>query len=375
MLLDDYCEMFRNLNMNTKGQHKSPHKVCMLLAVIELIENGTIATNRIDLDDTLKTAFSHYFNQRRSDTDKDTPENPYFHLKSEGFWHVVYNPGIDPATVKRYSKKAISHVTLDDALFEYMQSRITNHDLREALNHNLSDLAFLYQQWLADTGHTQNTIREYCRVIEHDLSLWLQQQLGIEHAVFDIKSFRDFHALALQFKVSQQGQVADSRHHPLFSQVIESYLLFLKDLNQVDLQDDVNQIMSDPRLTTTEKKILMNTRMGQGSYRRQLIDLWQGCAVTRYPNTQLLVASHIKPWRYSTNEERLDKFNGLLLLANLDKAFDLGFISFEANGRIMISGQLQSPTTLGIHADMHCTLHREHRKYLDYHRVELFKGV
>ncbi|MEI8633015.1 hypothetical protein P4S72_25295 [Vibrio sp. PP-XX7] len=126
-------------------------------------------------------------------------------------------------------------------------------------------------------------------MIEHDLSLWLQQQLWVDRAVFEIKSFRDFHELARKFEASQQGQIADSRHHRLFSQVIESYLLFLKDLNQVDLQDDVNQIMIDPRLTTTEKKILMNTRMGQGSYCRQLIEMWNGCAVTRYPNTQLLV--------------------------------------------------------------------------------------
>ena len=51
----------------------------------------------------------------------------------------------------------------------------------------------------------------------------------------------------------------------------------------------------------------------------------------------MLLASHIKPWRDSNHQERLDKFNGLLLLANLDKAFDLGFISFDDSGKVPIS--------------------------------------
>ena len=62
----------------------------------------------------------------------------------------------------------------------------------------------------------------------------------------------------------------------------------------------------------------------------------------------MLVASHIKPWRDSNNQERLDKFNGLLLLANLDKAFDLGFISFADTGLVMISCQLEAPEVLGL---------------------------
>ena len=39
-----------------------------------------------------------------------------------------------------------------------------------------------------------------------------------------------------------------------------------------------------------------------------------------------LVASHTKPWRDSTNEERLDGENGLLLTPTIDHLFDKGFI-------------------------------------------------
>jgi putative restriction endonuclease len=48
-------------------------------------------------------------------------------------------------------------------------------------------------------------------------------------------------------------------------------------------------------------------------------------------------ASHIKPWCESTNEERLNGENGLLLTPSIDHLFDRGFISFEDNGELLIS--------------------------------------
>ena len=86
----------------------------------------------------------------------------------------------------------------------------------------------------------------------------------------------------------------------------------------------------------------------------------------------MLVASHIKPWRSSTNMERLDPNNGLLLLANLDKAFDRGFISFEDNGQIIISTQLERPQVLGISQHMRLSVREQNIKYLQYHR-ELYQ--
>ena len=138
-------------------------------------------------------------------------------------------------------------------------------------------------------------------------------------------------------------KIRDSRGKGMYSAALNHYHQFLADLSQVDVNADVRGVLSDKKLTETEKTILVNTRMGQGQFRSKLVDMWGGCAVTGYRNTQLLVASHIKPWRNSNNEERLDKFNGLLLVANLDKAFDLGFISFDDGGKVMISKYLERP--------------------------------
>lgn len=94
----------------------------------------------------------------------------------------------------------------------------------------------------------------------------------------------------------------------------------------------------------TAKESLVQSRIGQGQFRAALIEYWQCCSVTGYTQVELLKASHIKPWRYASNQERLNVFNGLLLLPNLDTCFDLGLISFDDEGKILISSQLRKTT-------------------------------
>jgi putative restriction endonuclease len=63
----------------------------------------------------------------------------------------------------------------------------------------------------------------------------------------------------------------------------------------------------------------------------------RSCRITKVENPVHLVASHCKPWRDSTNEERLNGENGLLLTPTIDHLFDRGFIGFEDSGDLIIS--------------------------------------
>ncbi len=91
----------------------------------------------------------------------------------------------------------------------------------------------------------------------------------------------------------------------------------------------------------TESKLLMNVRTAQTQYRKDVISFWHSqCAVTGVDDTDWLIASHIKPWRESTNEERVDPRNSLLLTPNFDKLFDRGIISFSPKtGNIILPEQ------------------------------------
>jgi hypothetical protein len=121
----------------------------------------------------------------------------------------------------------------------------------------------------------------------------------------------------------------------------------------------------------TTRTALIEARRGQGKYRQDLIKVWERCSVTRCAHVALLRASHIKPWRESTNSERLNLYNGLLLAPNLDEAFDRGLISFADDGGILISSCLSTETCslLGIGKELRVApVHQANRPFLAFHR-------
>lgn len=138
---------------------------------------------------------------------------------------------------------------------------------------------------------------------------------------------------------------------------------------------EINAVENDNTIKATEKESIVKSRIGQGVFRKGLIDYWHGCAISQCPLTWMLVASHIKPWREADNQERLDNYNGLLLLPNYDKLFDLGYISFNQTGKIMCSRLLDKfdRDTIGLTNDLHLVKFEEqHLKYLKYHNENCF---
>lgn len=138
---------------------------------------------------------------------------------------------------------------------------------------------------------------------------------------------------------------------------------------------EIKAVENDNTIKATEKDSIVKSRIGQGIFRKGLIDYWHGCAISQCPLTWMLIASHIKPWRDSDNQERLDDYNGLLLLPNYDKLFDLGYISFDQKGKIMYSRLLDKfdRDTIGLTNDLHLVKFEEqHLKYLKYHNENCF---
>ena len=121
----------------------------------------------------------------------------------------------------------------------------------------------------------------------------------------------------------------------------------------------------------TEKEALSKARVGQGTWRDKLLQLWNGCAVTGFSEETLLTASHIKPWAKCNDQERLDIANGFPLSPALNACFDKGLISFTDEGKILISSSLSADdlSTIGIHPELRLRrVDEKHRKYLAYHR-------
>ena len=102
-------------------------------------------------------------------------------------------------------------------------------------------------------------------------------------------------------------------------------------------ESEVELQIQQSELAATEKKALIDARIGQGRFRRDVIKLHKACPITGVANADLLIASHIKAWKSDcTNLERLDPHNGLLLAPHVDKLFDRGFISFSEGGEMLV---------------------------------------
>lgn len=103
---------------------------------------------------------------------------------------------------------------------------------------------------------------------------------------------------------------------------------------------DLDSIQNDLSIETTERIQLARARVGQGLFRRMVSLIEDRCKVTGVNDKRLLIANHIKPWRDSSNEERLNKFNGLMLSPHIDALFDQRLISFERQGSMLIHPSL-----------------------------------
>ena len=129
-------------------------------------------------------------------------------------------------------------------------------------------------------------------------------------------------------------------------------------------------------LSETERHALVKARLGQGKFRDAQVNYWGKCAVTGCQEKSLLIASHIKPWSKSSPTERSYLYNGLLLSPGLDACFDAGFVSFDNEGKILLSTQLSQEDleAMGLHSQMRLSrIEPEHRRYLTYHRDHVYR--
>ena len=163
---------------------------------------------------------------------------------------------------------------------------------------------------------------------------------------------------------------------PALHQLLRRAFQLSKALPNELLHTFERQVAALPKSTEAERLVVQ--RVGQNLFRDGLMDLWEGrCAVTGLAVPELLRASHIKPWAdCASDAERLDVYNGLLLAAHLDAAFDRGFITVQDDGAVTVSAALdaQARSLLGLEHPLRVhALADEHRDYLPWHRERVFR--
>lgn len=138
------------------------------------------------------------------------------------------------------------------------------------------------------------------------------------------------------------------------------------------LEDEIEQQLSmRTDLNVYHVAQLVKARRGQGIFRSNVSLLEKRCRVTGLEFTQHLIASHIKPWAVAEGDEKIDGANGLLLSPHVDHLFDRGFISFQDNGQLILSRDLQYRVLKAWHINEDANVgdfSRQQSAYLEYHR-------
>lgn len=136
-------------------------------------------------------------------------------------------------------------------------------------------------------------------------------------------------------------------------------------------------IESDDHIQETERTALVQARKGQGRFKSNVSKIETKCRITHVDRMEHLRASHLKPWRDSSNQERLDGENGFLLTPTIDHLFDRGFISFEDSGVLLLSPVAHKPTLekMGVQTTKPLNVGsftNGQKQYLDFHRGNIF---
>jgi len=134
---------------------------------------------------------------------------------------------------------------------------------------------------------------------------------------------------------------------------------------------EVDEIIMRTDIGPTQKTQIINSRRGQGVFKAQVRQIERVCRVTKVANPRHLIASHIKPWKKSNDAEKISGYNGLLLAPHIDHLFDKGFISFEGNGNLILSSQLDNSVLDKWCIDKNINVgsfRNEQQQFLEYHR-------
>lgn len=143
------------------------------------------------------------------------------------------------------------------------------------------------------------------------------------------------------------------------------------------LLTEEKSVQQDPNLTIEEKLQTVKARIGQGKYRKKLLEECPFCPITLVSDDRLLIASHIKPWSVSNQYEKVDPKNGFMFTPTIDYLFDQGFITFEQDKKILVSPWLSNSTINRLSLKPMSVVPLlpidGRHDYLAYHRENIFK--
>ena len=196
----------------------------------------------------------------------------------------------------------------------------------------------MFDIWLKKTSKlSDSSVYKYTHAV-NTISREMMERKVIAKPLKDMELFEIDLAISLIFcdvyfiAKNEVGNKMYSNALKWFRSYVESNIFDI-----VAAKIEEKKIRENVNISTTERESIVKARIGQGKFREQLLAKYGSCIISGIDISKALVASHIKPWAVSTNEERISVNNGLLLSATYDRLFDSGLITFANEGKLIIS--------------------------------------
>jgi putative restriction endonuclease len=145
MMLEDYIHKLSSLRTDSGRNrypaytlHRAPHKPFLLLSIMDLISQGSITQNFIEPSFELLDTFNTYWSSIMPRGSRTSMAYPFPRLKTDGFWHLIPNPGYENQININFSsmtklREVCAGARMDDELFQLMCNLETREQLRAVL--------------------------------------------------------------------------------------------------------------------------------------------------------------------------------------------------------------------------------------------------
>ncbi|MEK4760826.1 HNH endonuclease [Viridibacillus sp. FSL E2-0187] len=283
--------------------------------------------------------------------------------------NIIWSHQLDKSGQTPHSWGRMKEVESGDCIFHYVKGdivavSITKTDFRESLNP--------YKSENSVDGYTVETVYEE-----------LEKPLNIKRHFEEIQPL-----LPLKYSAFQENGDGNQGYlFPCNELLAIKILELISDLNiyeedQEQLEFAIGPIVSKERnslipiIAETEAEAKVKIRKGKQKHKEALAPFWNHqCALCGIDLPEMLRASYSKPWKDSTNEERLDPYNGLLLCCNHDALYDKGYIAFDGTGKMHISDRLNESDyeKYGVNPKMRVNRSEPNKKYFKWHKKNVFK--
>jgi predicted restriction endonuclease len=136
-----FKQKIKKIKLGRKDGNLKPHKLIMLLAVIDMAEAGFLTENKIYYTEPLLGFFNKNFRKYSSQKDWCQPAPPFFHLRSSGFWfhkpiagrEAVYNSLNSSGGGSKRIIENIEYSYLDENTFIILSNKNARLEIKQLI--------------------------------------------------------------------------------------------------------------------------------------------------------------------------------------------------------------------------------------------------